>query len=114
MKFTVISAHRSNYPNPIGFASGDRVTVTGKRDDEFPGWVWVRTGDGNEGWAPAAWLDRVSAGSADATADYCARELDTEVGELLEGQEELAGWYWCRAAAGTLGWVPGMTVRRVD
>ena len=112
MQCIVIRAHRSNYPNPITFASGEVVRV-GRRDDEYPGWIWTTTADGNAGWAPESLLAIEPDGTAQATGRYTARELDTNVGDVLDVLRELNGWYWVCNASGNEGWVPVETVRDV-
>lgn len=102
VQVVVTTGHRSKYPNPVEFRTGETVQVTDRRDDEFPGWVWIRTTGGNEDWAPEARLDPET---SKASADYSARELNTDVGERLEVLEELCGWCWCRSAGAELGWV---------
>ena len=47
----VILAHRSNSPDPISLAAGDRVTV-GRTDNEYPAWIRIRLADDNEGGPP--------------------------------------------------------------
>ena len=106
----VIEAHVSDYSNPIVFSAGDAVTI-GRRDDEFPGWIRVQTADRNEGWAPESYLTFTGGRSATADCDYCARELDTSLGEALEMLLELNGWIWCRRLQGEEGWVPAKSVR---
>ena len=109
MKRVVVEAHRSNYPNPVRFQRGDRVAI-GRRDQEFPGWVWVATEAGIEGWAPEQYLD-VSDDMAVARRDYQATELDTDVGEQLEQLQELNDWAWVVNDRGEEGWVPLRTLR---
>ena len=58
-----------------------------QRDDEFPGWVRVVTGDRNEGWAPEVILQENGEARAVAVRGYSARELDVEVGDVLVGLE---------------------------
>ena len=105
---TAVAAHTSAYPNPISFAPGDRVAL-GRRDTEFPGWLWVVLRSGNAGWAPEVYLDVVSPTQAIATCGYSARELDTRVGERLTLHAELAGWLWVENREGELGWIPRRT-----
>ena len=107
----VIKAHRSDYPAPIEFKSGDRLDV-GVEDSEYPGWIWVVTRDGNEGWAPIEYLERV-AGSRQciAISDYCARELDLEPGEKLQIFSTLGGWHYATNSDQENGWVPQQCVR---
>ncbi len=83
MRRIAARAHRSNYPDPISLAAGDIVDVDGDVKSEYPGWVWVRTADGNAGWAPASMLVLTGDGRGRAVADYTAKELDTEEGDAL-------------------------------
>lgn len=112
MKRTVAEAHLSEYPNPIGFAAGETVTL-GREDTDYPGWGWVTTGDGNAGWAPLVYLEIAADGlTAVTTTAYSARELNTAVGEELEILGELNDWTRVRNAAGDEGWVPSSTLRQ--
>jgi hypothetical protein len=111
MKLVVVEAHKSNYPNPIGFKKGERLR-TEKRDTEFEGWIWVITHDGNEGWAPVRYLEvKEGTDKAVASRDYTARELDTSVGEELTLHYELNEWGWVEKTDGSCGWVPMKTTR---
>jgi variant SH3 domain-containing protein len=111
MKQIVIEAHQSNYPDPIGFEKGERL-VTGKRDTEFQGWIWVTTGDGNQGWAPVDYLD-IDDRSGDAVSkfSYTAKELNTCPGEMLTLHYVLNAWGWVENKDGDCGWVPMKTIR---
>ena len=109
MKAAVVTPHRSNYPDPISFNTGD-VVFTGLEDAEFPGWIRVTTEDGNEGWAPKTWLRERAAGEAFALRDYTARELETTRGEILIVHLEQAAWLWVENARGKSGWIPKKTV----
>ena len=106
MNLVVTSRHRSTYPNPISFQPGEKLQLGGS-DREYPGWIWVTTNDGNQGWAPEQYL-AIHDCETEATAsqEYSARELDTEAGEKLELLEELNQWVYARNAKGAIGWVP--------
>ncbi|MDO9086448.1 MAG: SH3 domain-containing protein [Anaerolineaceae bacterium] len=113
MQWIVHTAHTSNYPNPIRFQVGDPVQV-GKRDEEFPGWIWVITSDGNQGWAPIQYLqidgfDK----TANALHAYSAWELNTTIGESLTLLYELNGWGWVENENKESGWVPLHTIERI-
>lgn len=112
-RYCVRRAHLSRYPHPIEFCAGERLTL-GRRDDEYPGWVWTRTANGNAGWAPLA-LMRVAEDGRYALAqqDYCARELNTAIGDLLDVQRELNDWSWVMRPDGETGWVPSATLERL-
>jgi len=62
------------------------------------------------GWAPDAYLEKVSETEARATRDYTARELDTQVGESLTMHLELNEWLWVENKEGECGWVPKETI----
>jgi len=108
MQVRVKEAHRTSFPKPISFEKGDEVLV-GKRDTQYPGWIWTTTRDGNSGWAPEQLLE-IDGASATARESYNARELDTSVGEILTVHRELNDWYWVRNSADEFGWVPINTV----
>jgi SH3-like domain-containing protein len=101
MKVNVIALHRSNYPDPIEFSTGELLRL-GRRDHEYPGWIRVILASGNEGWAPESLIDE----NAVALDDYTARELNVEVGESVIWHRELAGWVWVENEKGESGWVP--------
>ena len=92
------------YPDPIRGTAGDKL-VLGRRDDEFPGWVWVTSASSHSGWVPESWL-RVEGDIGVLLSDYNATELlltpgDTVIGEIVE-----SGWLWATATDGRTGWVP--------
>lgn len=107
----VTCAHRTQYPHPIRLKAGDKVTV-GKRDDEYPGWIWTTVASGRSAWAPEEFLD-VSGTEAVARVDYESTELNTTPGEAVRVIFELLDWAWIRNTAGTEGWVPLETIRPV-
>lgn len=106
MNSQVIKKHKSSYPNPIEFRSRDQLEI-GAEDLEYPGWIWVKTPDGNEGWAPKKYLDYVDGlNKGIARLDYCARELDVIFGERLQIETTLCGWHYAINAQGESGRVP--------
>lgn len=114
MDWVVYSAHISNYPHPIQFQVGECFEI-GKTDDEFPGWIWVTTTDGNQGWAPIQYLQMSDSGNkAIAEFDYSARELSTTIGERLTMHYELNGWGWVENDHSACGWVPMESIQRLD
>jgi hypothetical protein len=50
-QYRVIAPHKASYPDPISFSPSDRLKL-GRRDDQYPGWIWTTIADGKEGWAP--------------------------------------------------------------
>jgi SH3-like domain-containing protein len=106
MSSHVIKKHKSSYPNPIEFRLNDQLEI-GAGDIEYPGWFWVRTPDGNEGWAPKKSIEFVGGPKRGvARSDYCARELDVTVEERLQIKNTFCGWHYVINAQGESGWVP--------
>jgi hypothetical protein len=105
--FRAISEYEVSYPRPVVFQTGDSVKII-KSDASWPGWVWVETSDGNQGWAPRSVLSVGSAETGDclASAAYNGTELSAAKGERLEGLHEESGWVWCRRDDGSEGWFP--------
>lgn len=101
----VIEAWEATYPEPIALAAGDTVVV-GRRDDEWPEFVWCDAPTGRSGWVPAAFLDTPEGPEARATRAYSARELTASPEALVEVLESAAGWSWCRTGEGATGWLP--------
>jgi SH3-like domain-containing protein len=85
----------------------------GRRDDEYPGWIWTIVADGNAGWAPESLLE-IDGETALTKSDYTARELNTQVGDALDVVRELTGWLWVRNERDEEGWIPAATVSRPD
>lgn len=113
MKYLVISEYASHYPNPIKFQVGDVVQI-GDIDNEFPGWVWVTTYDGNQGWAPIQFLqidDKNKTGIS--LQNYSACELNTKIGDQLILLQELNGWAWVENDRNEHGWVPSNTIESI-
>ena len=51
----IVKEHVSTFPHPVTFETGDVLQV-GAQDEEYPGWIWVVTDNGNQGWAPLTLL----------------------------------------------------------
>ena len=108
----VTSAHRTQYPDPVRLRTGDHVTV-GKRDDEYPGWIWTTAPSGKSAWVPEEFLE-ISGTRAIARVDYESTELDTEAGETVRVKFEMLDWAWVKNLAGAEGWVPLKTIRPTE
>ena len=85
----VTAAHRTQYPKPISFKAGEKVRV-GKRDDEYPGWIWTTVASGDSAWAPEELLT-VSGTEAVALVDYESTELNTEAGLRVDRAQHGSG-----------------------
>jgi SH3-like domain-containing protein len=106
MNLIASKQHKSSYPNPISFTRGETVQL-GKPDTEYPGWIWITTQNGNQGWAAEQYLAIHDNGDeATTTEPYSAYELDTQVGDQLKLFQELNQWVLVQNSEGVTGWVP--------
>jgi hypothetical protein len=103
-QYRAIKPWAVHYPDPIRGAAGDRLTL-GRRDDEYPGWVWATAADGRAGWVPESWL-RVGGDVGVLLRDYTAAELALAPGDRVTGELVEGGWLWATAVDGQVGWVP--------
>ena len=108
-RLIVTAPHRSEYPKPITFEAGTRLTV-GERSESSQGWVdWFlcSTPGQEDGWVPLQVLGFIDETTAVALETYTALELDVDVGDVLDSSRTLNGWAWCvRVRDGAYGWVP--------
>lgn len=110
-KAIVVLQHKSNYPDPVSFATGDRLLV-GEQDTEYPGWVRVTDKKGAVGWAPLEYIELNEDGdSGVALVSYSAMELDVEPGEHLIVEFEHRQWCWVKHKSKGVGWVPEENLR---
>ena len=109
----LLDDYRSTYPNPIHLHAGEQVGL-GVRDEEWPAFAWVTTGDGHAGWAPVAWLRPLGDGRAEALRDYDARELDADMGDAVILHHEHGGWWWSERADGAQGWLPAADLELLE
>ena len=93
-----------HYPDPIRGAAGDRLTL-GRRDDEFPGWIWATAADGREGWVPESWL-LLEGEDGVLLRDYDATELSLAPGDEVSGDLVESDWLWATGAGSRTGWAP--------
>jgi RimJ/RimL family protein N-acetyltransferase len=100
----VRTAYTNAYPDPIRLTTGQTVSV-GRRDTEFPGWIWTQPSTGDAGWAPTVYL-AISGGHATVLQDYAAIELDLTAGETVTVLRLLGSWAWIRKGSDGEGWVP--------
>jgi hypothetical protein len=107
------SDHEIPQRPPIRLEVGERVEV-GRRDDEWPAFVFVTTRRGS-GWVPERHLGR-DGPVAVVTEAYDTTELATREGDRLEvlREDRLSGWAWCRSKNRREGWVPEKTFSPLD
>ena len=113
MKARLLNAYRSQYPVPLRFHAGEIVQL-GVRDEEWPDFAWVKTGEGRAGWAPVAWLRPLGASHAEALRDYSAQELDVDSGESVQLHHEHGGWGGAERANGARGWLPARDLELLE
>jgi hypothetical protein len=104
--------YRTQYHDPIGFIAGE-VLVLGRRDTEWPEFIWATDPRGRSGWTPMSVID-MHASPVVARSDYSARELDAAEGETLELLRETGGWWWSQNSAGDQGWVPERDMHMIE
>ena len=104
-------AWKRSYETPLAVTAGQMVTV-GRRDSDWPDFLWCQDAEDREGWLPEAIL-AIEGASARAVEDYDAIELSVSTGDVVEGQRVLAGWIWCRDTAGDEGWLPELLLETV-
>ena len=109
MKFEIIEEHISENPTPIKVIKGTRVKI-GERSNSagsWPNWIYCYSLDGNgEGWTPVQ-IIQIENEYGIVLEDYSAKELEVKKGEVVEGDKELNGWFWCsRIDKSEEGWVP--------
>jgi len=90
---------------PLVTSAGDVVTV-GRRDTDWPGFLWCTDGAGVAGWVPEEILVLLEDERARLTEDYSAVELAVKAGDEVEAVRSVAGWHWSVADNGDAGWLP--------
>ncbi len=103
----VIQAWQTTFPDPLTLEAGETVQ-TGKRDSEWPGWIWCANAAGKSGWAPESYLDEINEHEQTARAkrNYNAVELEVKPGDHLAVEMAESGWCWATHENGQSGWVP--------
>lgn len=98
---------------PIRLRPGDEI-LAGPKDRAWPGWVWARDRDGNDGYVPEEILKSLGEGRYAVTAEFDPAVLTVRRGDALESLKQISGWHWCRNQAGAEGWVAGYLLRPVE
>lgn len=102
--YRAVKAWPIHYPDPIRGVAGDRLAL-GRRDDEYPVWIWATNAADRAGWVPESWL-RVEGGSGILLRDYTAAELPLEPGDMVSGELVESRWLWATDTNGRTGWAP--------
>ncbi|MBE3032036.1 MAG: peptide-binding protein [Actinobacteria bacterium] len=101
----VTTSRARDHIENIHFRAGDDLVV-GRRNLQYPEFVWCATESGLAGWVFEKRLQMTGPGEAIATTDYDAAQLTVVKGEILEVLDRGASWWRCRNAGGVEGWVP--------
>jgi hypothetical protein len=104
IRATVIEAHAPVHEDVLMGKAGDVVRL-GRKDDEWPGWVWCTSEKGVGSWVPEPYLAR-DGENGRLLVDYEATELTVSPGDRLALHHEVNGWWWATAVNGAQGWVP--------
>ncbi len=110
-KGKVIQSYQAQYPDPIVMKKGEPITP-GRRDPEWPGWVWCTDIRGKSGWVPERYIDQHGEASR-ALQDYAAIELTVNAGEELALGALESGWYWATNSMHESGWVPARNIELI-
>jgi len=116
-QYIVTQRHRSEYPNPITFCEGARLSIGElyRGPEGWDDWHFCTVPGQSGGWVPAQIIGWIDATSGHALQDYTAKELNVDEGERLQGLKTLNGWLWChRPGSSDAGWVPLMNLRKVQ
>ncbi|WGD36785.1 SH3 domain-containing protein [Lysinibacter sp. HNR] len=112
MRYLLIEDHEIPTRAPLKIQPGEEVSI-GKRDTEWPAFVFVTTPTGT-GWVPARHIDTHGSLGTVLVA-YDTTELPASAGETVEvlSDDPESGWAWCRNRSGLEGWVPHRVLRAI-
>ncbi len=104
--YTVTQDWQAAYADPIDVGAGDRVFLSGKRD-EWDGhvWLWARNDAGKEGWIPDT-LCEGQAGETRTRRAFSALELTCAQGQVVQVTQITHSWALAQNQSGNQGWVP--------
>ena len=98
------NTHRP-YDDSIILKIGDLLEIE-DRKTHYENWIWAVKQDGEKGWVPESYVERLSASTAKAIRNYCSRELAVKKGDLVEITNNINGWAEVKRADGDIGWIP--------
>ncbi len=90
---------------PLTLTGGQRVRL-GRRDADWPGWIWVTAEDGRGSYVPEEVLDAKEENVAAVVQPFQAHDLSVKKNEPVTSLREVKGWHWCRSQKGEEGWLP--------
>lgn len=114
----VITAHHSEFPDPIAFTKGTALTVGAKYagPEGWDNWYFCTLPTHSGGWVPSQIIDRTSHTPSQGVAleDYTAQELNVRLGDMVAVLKNLNGWMWCKnLLTQQSGWVPAASLESV-
>jgi len=90
---------------PLSLLPGQSVRL-GRRDGDWPGWVWVTADDGRGSYVPEEVVQATHGDRATVLQAFEAHDLSVKKHETVASIREVKGWHWCRNQAGDEGWLP--------
>ena len=110
IKYRVIKAHRTEYPDPILLTKGQQLLIGEKYagPENWDNWYFCTSLDNKQGWVPKQLIDlKNETGLGLALDDYTAKELNVDLNETVLGLKQINGWIWCiRTLNSDEGWIP--------
>ena len=109
MKYRVIKTRKSECQNLVIIFKGDKLIVGEKYNEceDWGDWYFCEVQNHIKGRVPKQVIKWLSRNEGEALANYFAKEMSVEVGELLIGTQALNGWIWCQNfSSQEEGWVP--------
>jgi hypothetical protein len=110
-KVRVVTPHAATYAGAMRAKRGELLTC-GRRDDEWPGWLWCTNAEGKSGWVSESYL-RIKGTQATVLRDYDTSELTAAPDEILTVETEESGWLLCVNGTGQRGWIPARNAEEI-
>ena len=98
--------------SPLKVSAGDELKV-GRRDEEWPGWVFCEDIVGRQGWVPEKYV-KIIGEKGIAEHAYSAQELSAFEGEIVRVERLESGWAWVTSMTDETGWIPVKNLKSVD
>ena len=107
MKYKVIENHRTEYTNSILLSKGEKVFMGEESYQDWPNWIFCTKLDkSNSGCVPKQIIENDNDFGV-IIENYSAKELNINIGTIVEGIKELNGLLWIKnLETSEIGWVP--------